>query len=145
MKKTINELEKLLKNTDLPEETKELIKKLLDDDAKRQKKLAEEIERIIKNLDILNSEGTIIGITLINKKLFLKIKKERNNEYVYFPIEKSILIAYFDGKVTTRELLTSSNANFFDTLDDLSFINEYYTNINTSLKSTSINEILEHI
>jgi len=36
-------------------------------------------------MDILNSEGTIIGIEKIKNSYYLKIKKQNDNLYAYFP------------------------------------------------------------
>ena len=88
-------------------------------------------------MDIINSEGTIIGIEIIHNRYFLKIKKYDENIYVYFPINKNSLERYLQGEKTLRELLIP--------LDELSFIDEYYTNINNEMKNNSIDKILNGI
>lgn len=87
-------------------------------------------------MDILNSEGTIIGIERINTNYFIKIKKQINNQYAYFPISK-MLQRYFAGEITTRGLLIP--------LEEFSFIDDFYTNINDGLKTNRIEEILNNI
>lgn len=85
-------------------------------------------------MDILNSEGTIIGIEKIKNSHFLKIKKQHDNQYAYFPIDKTQLEKYFIGKITTRELLIP--------LEEYSFIDDLYTNIDNGLKRNSETKIL---
>ncbi|MEI7508843.1 MAG: hypothetical protein WCJ62_05190 [Flavobacterium sp.] len=85
-------------------------------------------------MDIINSEGTIIAIERIKNSHFLKIKKQNDNQYAYFPIDRTQLEKYFSGEITTRELLIP--------LDELSFIDDLYTDINNGLKRNSTTEIL---
>ncbi len=49
MKKLFEGLEKLIHDPNTSEETKEAIKKLLEDEIQRQQSLAEELEKIIKH------------------------------------------------------------------------------------------------
>ena len=90
-----------------------------------------------KNMDILNSEGTIIGIERINANYFIKIKKQINNEYAFFPVSREMLQRYFAGEITTRGLSIP--------LEEFSFIDDFYTNINEGLKTNRIEEILNNI
>jgi hypothetical protein len=85
-------------------------------------------------MDILNSEGTIIGIEKVKNSYYLKIKKQIDNKYAYFPIDIKQLEKYFSGKITTRELLIS--------LEEFSFIDDLYTNIDDGLKRNSEIKIL---
>lgn len=62
-------------------------------------------------MDIINSEGTIIGIEIIKNSHFLKIKKQNDNQYAYFPLDITQLEKYFSGKITTRELLIPGYTN----------------------------------
>jgi hypothetical protein len=85
-------------------------------------------------MNIIESEGTIISIEKIKNSHFLKIKKHNDNQYAYFPIDRTQLEKYFSGEITTRELLIP--------LDELSFIDDLYTNIDNGLKRNSTTEIL---
>ncbi|MFZ4414377.1 MAG: hypothetical protein ACOYOV_14935 [Bacteroidales bacterium] len=88
-------------------------------------------------MDILNSEGTIIGIEKIHTNYFLKIKKNDENQYAYFPINKNLLKKYLLGEITLRESLIP--------LDEFSFIDDYYTSISNEMKENSVDRILNDI
>lgn len=88
-------------------------------------------------MDILNSEGTIIGIEKINNNYFLKIKKQKNNQCAYFPVNREMLQRYFAGEITTRNLLIP--------LEEFSFIDEKYTNISDGMKANSVEDILNNL
>ena len=88
-------------------------------------------------MNIIESEGTIISIEKIKNSYFLKIKKHNDNQYAYFPIDKTQLEKYFSVKITTRELLIP--------LDELSFIDDLYTNIDNGLKRNSTTDILNKL
>lgn len=85
-------------------------------------------------MNIIESEGTIISIEKIKNSHFLKIKRQNDNQYAFFPIDRTQLEKYFSGKITTRELLIP--------LDELSFMDDLYTNIDNGLKRNSTTDIL---
>ena len=52
-------------------------------------------------MNIIESEGTIIALERIKNYHFLKIKKQNDNQYAYFPIDRTQLEKYFSGEITT--------------------------------------------
>ena len=88
-------------------------------------------------MDILNSEGTIIGIERIHDSYYIKIKKHSNNEYAFFPTNRIMLQRYFAGEITTRELLIP--------LDQFSFIDDFYTQIDHGFMVNAIDDILGNL
>ena len=77
-------------------------------------------------MDILNSEGTLVGTELIRNKLFLKIKRNNSNDYVYLPVSNDQVERYKQGAFSIRTLID---------LDNFVFIDDLYTNIDDNLKS----------
>lgn len=77
-------------------------------------------------MEILNSEGTLVGTKRINGNLFLKIKRRKSNDYVYLPVSNDQIEKYKQGDFSIRALID---------LDDLVFIDDLYTNIDDNLKS----------
>ncbi len=88
-------------------------------------------------MDILNSEGCILGIETLHNNLYLKIKKQANNSYAYFPTDRNSIEQYLAGNITTRELLIP--------LEDFVFINNTYTSIPDGLKTSMSDDILAKI
>lgn len=88
-------------------------------------------------MDILNSEGCILGIEKIHNRLYLKIKWQSSNEYAYFPADRNSIEQYLAGNITTRELLTR--------FEDFVFINNTYISIPDGLKTSTPEDILSNI
>lgn len=66
--------------------------------------------RALKKIDeILNSEGTILGLHSLNKKLYLSSFLKDGSGTVYYATTKDNLIQYLNGNITLKELYNSSD------------------------------------
>ena len=85
-------------------------------------------------MDIINSEGTIIGIEKIKNSYYLKIKNKMIISMHTFKSMQQNQKKYFSREINTRELLIL--------IEEFAFINELYAEIENDLKTNYTKEIL---
>ena len=70
-----------------------------------------EIEKLIRVVVLINSEGTILGLLKDKSdKLFLCSYLKNKNGTVYFSTTKNILLDYLNGNLKTEELFLKSDS-----------------------------------
>jgi len=70
-----------------------------------------EIAKLIRVTDLLNSEGTILGLLKDkNNNFFLCSYLKSMNGTVFYSVTKNILLDYLNGKLKTEELFLKSDS-----------------------------------
>lgn len=87
-------------------------------------------------MDILNSEGCILGLKIIEKKPYLKVRN-KEGKYDLVLTSKDALEKFFDNKISVKDLISYNVA--FNSIDDT------YNNISEGIKVSLRNAVLSSI
>lgn len=67
-----------------------------------------DIRRLKKIDDILNSEGTVLGLFQIDEQFFLGSFLKDHSGMVYYSVSRDLLKSYFDSKLKLRQVYLAS-------------------------------------
>lgn len=68
----------------------------------------ENVKQLQKIDDILNSEGTILGLHIYNDKLYFSSYLTDKSGTVYYSVDESILTQYFNNQLRLQEVFLAS-------------------------------------
>ncbi len=117
------------------------------------------IDKIVKIDDILNSEGSILGLYRINNDLYLGSYLTNKSGIVYFSTEKPVLKKYLNSEINLKNVYLASEDFIVttkfrketttyikeDLIDFIQFSKLLYSEISNSLKNQMIIKILEKL
>lgn len=120
--------------------------------------MIKDINKLVKIDDILNSEGSILGLYQIENKLYLGSFLKNGLGVVYYLTEKKVLKMYFDSLVNLKSVYLISEDFIVSTKfrketlsyikDDLSGLiqcSEFlYSEVSDSIKNKEILKLIEH-
>lgn len=117
------------------------------------------INKLIKIDDILNSEGSILGLYRINNDLYLGSYLSNKSGVAYYSIEKTVLKMYLNSVLNLKNVYLASDDFIVttkfrketttyikeDLVDLILFSELLYSEISDSLKNKMIFEIIEKL
>ena len=92
-----------------------------------------DLKKIRKVADILNCEGTILGLNHSGGKLYLSSHLKKGGGTLYYSTTKQALRQYLNSEITLKELYLKS--------DDLLVMRELRTEVTSHLKEDFAGEI----
>ena len=115
-----------------------------------------DIKRLKKIADILNSEGTILGLYSFNDELYLASYLTNKTGMVYYSTTKEKLLQYLQNKIILKQLylecddfivsreFRNDTVTFFkqDFVDLLQCGDKYYNELSDSLKNSKIEDLI---
>lgn len=118
-----------------------------------------DIRKLKKIEDILNSEGSILGVYQIGDKLYLGSYLTNKSGIVYYSIEKAVLKMYLNSVINLKNVYLASEDFIVttkfrkettsyikeDLVDFIQFSELLYSEIPDSLKNKMIVEIIENL
>ena len=115
-----------------------------------------DIKKLKKIDDILNSEGSILGLYQFNNQLYLGSYMSDKTGVVYYLTTKEILNQYLNSEMSLRQVYIYSedfivSSNFRndsveylkqDLADKIQFSNNYYNELSDGLKNPNIKNLV---
>ena len=116
-----------------------------------------DIKELEKITDILNSEGTILGLYNLDKKLYLSSFLTDHTGEIYYSTTKEKLLQYLRSKIMLQELYLESDDIFVsrqlrnytglhlkqDFANVIKCSGEYYEELSEALKNPEIERIIK--